>query len=101
MRVMDYEAALAYLLSFADFERTGRFQERHTKIVLRQRQRRREPADAGARDDHGARGGHGSCLRRGARVRRSALARARTPPVSPHGDQGSGRGETASSNRDR
>jgi dihydrofolate synthase / folylpolyglutamate synthase len=28
MRVMDYEAAIAYLLSFADFERTGRFQER-------------------------------------------------------------------------
>ena len=25
---MDYEAAIAYLLSFADFERTGRFQER-------------------------------------------------------------------------
>jgi dihydrofolate synthase/folylpolyglutamate synthase len=28
MRVMDYEAAIAYLLSFADFERSGRFQER-------------------------------------------------------------------------
>lgn len=28
MRMMDYEAAIAYLLSFADFERTGRFQER-------------------------------------------------------------------------
>ncbi|MEO8458622.1 MAG: Mur ligase family protein, partial [Chloroflexota bacterium] len=25
---MDYDAAIAYLLSFADFERTGRFQER-------------------------------------------------------------------------
>jgi dihydrofolate synthase/folylpolyglutamate synthase len=28
MRVMDYDSAIAYLLSFADFERTGRFQER-------------------------------------------------------------------------
>jgi dihydrofolate synthase/folylpolyglutamate synthase len=28
MRVMDYKAAAAYLLSFADFERSGRFQER-------------------------------------------------------------------------
>jgi dihydrofolate synthase/folylpolyglutamate synthase len=28
MRVMDYDAAIAYLLSFADFETTGRFHER-------------------------------------------------------------------------
>jgi dihydrofolate synthase/folylpolyglutamate synthase len=28
MRVMNYKAAAAYLLSFADFERSGRFQER-------------------------------------------------------------------------
>jgi dihydrofolate synthase/folylpolyglutamate synthase len=28
MQVMDYKAAAAYLLSFADFERSGRFQER-------------------------------------------------------------------------
>src|ERR1700674_3432446 len=28
MRMMDYDDAIVYLLSFADFERTGRFQER-------------------------------------------------------------------------
>jgi hypothetical protein len=41
-----------------------RLQQGDAEVALRQGQRRRQPANAGASDHDGARGGHGSCLRR-------------------------------------